>query len=416
MSNRVAVVGAGAVGLFCAHFLQRAGHRVTIFERGTEPYDCCSIGNAGMVVPSHFEPLAAPGMVGYGLRMMLRRGSPFGMRPSLDPELLRWGFKFARSCTKANVEGGSRLLRDMHMASRAHYKELAEFSDNPYSLEECGLVMLCETESALKHELQLAERAAKLDLKVRELSASDVRAMEPNLELRAAGGVHFLDDCHLNPGRLLNWLREDLLRRGVEFRFGVEVSDFRREGSTIKGMRAGGEEAGFDQCVLAAGSWTGKLAKSLGIRMPLQAGKGYSVDLPMNPPPKHCFIFVEARVAVTPLEGALRFAGTMEITGTDLSINQSRFQGILNSVPKYMPELSPDGFQALKPWSGLRPCSADGLPYLGRAQGLSNVLFATGHSMMGISLAPISGQIIAQLASGTQPDYDLSALAPDRFN
>lgn len=415
MSKSVAIVGGGAVGLCCAYYLAKAGHRVTLLERGGANHDCCSLGNAGMVVPSHFEPLAAPGMVAYGMRMMLRRNSPFGFKPSLSPDLIRWGWLFARSSNRANVEKGSRLLRDLHMSSRALFKEMAEASGNTFGLKECGLVMLCATQKVFEAEARLADHARSLDLQVRVLDRNETADLEPNTRLNAAGAVHFMDDCHLNPLALVQWLREETGRLGVEHRWACGVTGAILEGGRIRALRTTAGEVEADEFVLSAGAWSGQLARQLGFRLPMQGGKGYSSDLPVSAPPKHCFILVEARIAVTPIGSKLRFAGTMEIAGDDLSVNPRRHQGILQSIPRYMPDFAPEDFRDLGVWSGLRPCSADGLPYLGRPGHLSNLIVATGHSMMGISLGPVSGRVVAELVDEKTPEFDMTNMRPDRF-
>ena len=416
MSRSVIVIGGGVIGLSCAYYLAKSGHRVTVLERGSEHHDCCSMGNAGMVVPSHFEPLAAPGMIAYGMRMMLNRASPFGMKLSLNPELVRWGWIFAKSCRKDHVERGSHLLRDLNMASRELYLQFSEEQNQPFGLQKCGLVMLCATQKSLDHELSLADRAEKMGLQVKRLNENEVAALEPNTALRAAGGVHFLDDCHLNPMDLMAALRSASADHGVEFRFGQAVRGFRQDGRRIRGVKTLHEELEADEVVLAAGAWSGELAKQMHFRMPMQGGKGYSADLPRHSLPRHCFILVEARIAVTPMNSSLRFAGTMEIVGDNLSVNQAKYKGLLQSIPDYMPGFEPDDFADLQPWAGLRPCSADGLPYLGRPGHLDNVVVATGHSMMGVSLGPISGKIVADLIDGQNPEFDMPAMRPDRFN
>ncbi|MCC7229474.1 MAG: FAD-dependent oxidoreductase [Fimbriimonadaceae bacterium] len=416
MSRTAIVIGEGIIGLSCAYYLHEAGFQVTLLERGKSGHDCCSLGNAGMVVPSHFEPLAAPGMVAYGLKMMLRRKGPFGIRPTLNPDLLQWAWTFMRSCRPGHVEKCSRLLRDLNMDSRRLYIEMAEASKGTFSLEQGGLVMLCHSERAFESEAKLAEEARRLDLRVDVLDSREVQSLEVHTKLTAVGGVHFLDDCHLNPNELVEWLRKDLVAKGVAVRYESHVSGFKIEGRQIKAVTTGSEELQADEIVLAAGTWSGNLARQAGFRMPMQGGKGYSVNLPVVSKPKHCYILVEGRIAVTPMASGIRFAGTMEIVGDDLSVNSARYQGILENIPRYMPDFQPSDFDSLGIWSGLRPCSADGMPYLGRPRRLDNLIVATGHSMMGVSLAPVSGKIVAEIAKGEKAPYAMDAMAPDRFH
>lgn len=369
-----------------------------------------------MVVPSHFEPLAAPGMVAYGLKMMLRRNGPFGIRPSLNPALVQWAWTFMRSCRPEHVEKCARLLRDLNMESRRLYIEMAEASKGAFALEQGGLVMLCHSEKAFKSEEKLADEARHLDLRVNVLDSNGVQSLETNTKLTAVGGVHFLDDCHLNPNDLIDWLRKDLVAKGVEFRYEAHVAGFKVEGRRVNAVLTSSDELPADEVVLAAGTWSGNLAKQAGFRMPMQGGKGYSVTLPVISKPKHCYILVEGRIAVTPMESGIRFAGTMEIVGEDLSVNSARYKGILENIPRYMPDFQPTDFSELGVWSGLRPCSADGMPYLGRPGILDNLIIASGHSMMGVSLAPVSGQIVAEIANGEEPSFSMEAMAPDRFH
>lgn len=410
----VIVVGGGSVGLCCAYYLAKSGAKVTLVERGAVHHDCCSLGNSGMVVPSHFEPLASPGMVGYGMRMMLRRKSPFGFKPSLD--MIRWGWLFARSSTRVNVERGSRLLRDLHMASRALYEGLATESGDAFSLNERGLLMLCQSEKALAAEFRVADHAESLGLKVRRLTRLDVELLEPSTRLRGAGGVHFLDDCHLNPQNLHAWLTREIANLGVELKYGHAADGIVREGRKVKAIRTNHGELEADEFVLATGAASGKLARQAGFKLPLQGGKGYSMDIPVTSTPENCFILVEARVAVTPMGDKLRFGGTMEIVGDDLSVNPRRVQGILESIPHYLPDYQPEDFGDLGVWSGLRPVSPDGLPYIGKPQCLDNLSLATGHGMMGISLAPITGKLVADSISGATLEVDVAGMEPDRFN
>ncbi len=416
----VAVVGGGVIGLCAAYYALRAGKRVTLLERGPEGDGHCCTENAGMVVPSHFVPLAAPGMVSLGLRWMLNPRSPFAIRLRPSRDLLRWGLLFWRHANRRHVEASRELLRDLNLRSRALFAELE--GEGGYGLVQRGLVMLCAGQKALDAEAHLAGDAAALGLDVEVCDAARLAAIDPDIDMAAAGGVWFKQDCHMDPGRFLDRLRGEVLRMGGEISHGVEVRGFVREGRTIRAATlagAGGAELRADQFVLAGGAWTPELARGLGLRLPMQAGKGYSMTVPEPVQrPRLCSILTEARVAVTPVAGGgLRLAGTMEIGRNDLRVNERRVEGIIASVPRYLPRFEAGHFAGLRRWAGLRPCSPDGLPYLGPAPSIADNLFlATGHSMMGLSLAPVTGQLIAQLLCGEAPEIGLAQLAPDRFS
>jgi D-amino-acid dehydrogenase len=412
----ICIVGGGIIGLCSAWYALQRGHRVTIVERGTSDGDGCSFGNAGMIVPSHFIPLAAPGMVAMGLRMMRNPRSPFYIRPRLDGELVRWGLDFVRSANKAHVDRSAPLLRDMSLASRIEYKTFSEKFGNVFDLTERGLLMLCKTHHALEEETVVAALADKLGIPATVLTPAEAAAIDPGLKMEIEGAVHYPLDAHLSPQRFVRALTDALRVAGCDFRWQTEVTSWKTQGGRIAAAVTKEGEIEADEFVIASGSWSPGLARSLGIRLPIQAGKGYSVTL-TNPrqKPELCSILVEARVAVTPMGETLRFGGTMEIAGLDETINTPRVEGILEAIPRYFPEFGPADFQNLPVWHGLRPCSPDGLPYIGRFKRWSNLTAATGHAMMGVSLAPITGKLIAEVLSGEKPEIPLELLSPERF-
>ncbi len=404
------------IGLFTAYYSMLRGHRVTVVERGGPDHDSCSLGNAGMIVPSHFVPLAAPGMVSLGLKMLPNPEGPFAIRPSLDPALLDWCLKFARSCTREHVERSGPVLRDLNLASRRCYEDLSAESGLDFGLTRRGLLMLCRLPETLRAERELAASAGRLGISAEVLGAEQAAKLDPGLRMEIAGAVYFPQDCHLTPGRLMAGLTRELEAGGARFEWETEVTGGFVRGSAIEAITTSRGTLTADETVIAGGAWSGRLARSLGITLPMQAGKGYSITLeaPLRMP-ELCSILMEARVAVTPMGGSLRFAGTMEITGLDLSVNGRRAAGIIKSIPRYFPELGPEDFRDRPVWSGLRPCSPDGLPYVGRFRRFDNLSVATGHAMMGISLAPITGKLMSELLSGDVPSMEIGLLDPDRY-
>jgi D-amino-acid dehydrogenase len=416
MAKHVLVIGAGSIGLCTAYYALQKGHRVTVVERGAPDHECCSLGNAGLIVPSHFVPLAAPGVVAQGLRMTLNPRSPFYIRPRASRELIDWCRKFYRAANARHVARAAPVLRDLNMASRRCYEELAGLPGADFGLVKNGLLMLCRTEARLREEAELAEAGRKLGLSVDVLTPEETARLNPGLRMEIAGAVLFADDCHLTPQRFIAWLAKTVEAAGAEMRWSTQINGWRADGKHIAAVRTSRGDLSGDEYVLAAGSWSPRLARMLGLSLPLQAGKGYNVTLaqPRFQPTVPCTL-TEARVAVTPMGATLRFAGTMEIAGLDPSISRTRVDAITNAVPRYFPDFKREDFQDAPAWSGLRPCSPDGLPYLGRFGRYANLSAATGHAMMGLSLGPITGRLLAELLSGEEPSLDTSVHSPDRY-
>ena len=408
------IVGGGVIGLCSAYYALKRGFPVTVIERGEIGADNCSMGNAGMVVPSHFIPLAAPGMLAKGLRWMTNPESPFFVRPRLDPDLLRWGWLFYRNSTSRHVAASREMLRDLNLESRRLFGELAAEED--FGLVQGGLLMLCKTAKGLEEEAEVAEAAHQIGLKAEVLDAAATDRLDPSVTMAVAGAVYFPQDCHLDPARFVNSMRRRVLEMGGKMESCVNIDTIEVRNGRVSAMIGGGNRFEGGKFVIAGGSWSAKLLETVGLKLPLQAGKGYSLTLPAPPElPRLCSIFAEAKVAITPMGGSLRFGGTMEVGGLDLSIHPARVHGIVKSVNAYFPKFSENDFSNIKPWAGLRPVSPDGIPYLGRAANLPNLIAATGHAMMGLSLAPVSGRLVADLLAGDTPFRPIDAMAPGRF-
>ena len=390
--------------------------RVTLVERNGAQRDGCSYGNTGMVVPSHFVPLAAPGMVALALKWMWNPASPFYVKPRLSLELARWGLAFARAASAAHVSRAAPLLCRLHMESRALYEKLAD-GGNDFHFEKRGVLVLCRTEHALEEEAALVPQARALGLSAQVLDARAAAALEPGLRIDALGAVHIAEDCNVDPQRLMDALQARCAAAGVEFRWSTEATGWRVADGRIRALATPAGELEADEFVLSAGSWSPALARGLGLRLPMQPGKGYSVTLPRpRRSPRACAVLAEARVSVSPMNGTLRFGGTMELAGLDESINPIRVRGIIAAVQRYYPEFGPQDFDGVQPWRGLRPCTPDGLPYVGRSARAPNLVVGTGHAMMGVSLGPVTGSLVAGILSGEKPEIDYSLLSPDRYH
>lgn len=413
--KNVAIIGGGIVGLCSAYYLNRAGHKVTVFDNGNLD-DTCSIGNAGMIVPSHIIPLAAPGMIAKGIRWMFNSKSPFYVKPRLNGNLIKWGMKFYSHANKAHVEKSIPVLKEISLLSKGLYQQLHSENHFHFGYEERGLMMLYQSPEIEKEETEGAHVANHHGIVAHVLSLSDIQKLEPDVEVRARGGVYFPGDAHLIPQtlvkNLINWLKE----HGVVIRSGTPVTDFKLNGKKVELLVEPGGQQSFDEYVIATGAWSGVFCEKLGIDLPMQSGKGYSFTLKeVEKNIRIPSILVEGRVAVTPMASSLRFGGTMEINGTDRSVNMNRVKGIVETIPKFYPGLNVTVPEKKDVWNGLRPCSPDGLPYIGRSRKFNNVIIATGHSMMGLSLGPATGKLVSELIDEKPTSMDLAALDPGRF-
>ncbi len=405
--KHVVVIGGGLIGLSTAIECHCRGHRVTVLEKARARRGA-SFGNAGMIVPSHFIPLAAPGMIALGLKWMWNPESPFYIKPRLDWGLLTWAWRFWRASTRERVERAAPLLRDLHLASREAYARIGDTC----GLAQRGLLMLCKTQHTLDEEAHTAQKARELGVPAEVLDAKATAALDPGATMDIAGSVFFPKDCHLQPKLHVAAMERQLGDSLLD----AEVIGWRREGSRIAAVRTSSGEVAGDEFILAGGSWSPDIVRGLGLRLPMQAGKGYSLTLPKPVElPGICSILTEARVAVTPMGGALRVGGTMEIAGLNERVSPRRVAGIVKALPQYYPRFRAEDFEGIEPWCGLRPCSPDGLPYLGRTRAAENLIVATGHAMMGLSLAPVTGELVGQFVDGEPPRFDLALLSPDRY-
>jgi D-amino-acid dehydrogenase len=416
-SRSVIICGGGVIGLSCAYYLAREGWRVSVVERNAEGADTCAHGSAGFVSPSHVIPLAAPGMVWKGLKWMMSSRSPFYIKPRLDGDLMRWGWLFARACNERHVRRSAPVLRDLCLESRKMFVDWADITGNSFELKTEGLLNLCQTQEGLDHETHgLAALANELGIGAQVLDAAQTAALEPGARLAVVGSVYFPIDAHITPRRLMAALPALLKDMGVKFSWNTSIYGWRAEGGRIAGVSTTAGDLFADEYVLTGGSWSPAMVAGLGLRLPMQAGKGYSltIEKPRFRLTKS-LILTERRVAVTPMGETLRFGGTMEISGHSDNVRPERVEQIIAAARAFFPEITAADFAGLKPWFGYRPVTPDGLPYIGRLGRYANLATASGHAMLGLTMAPVSGLLIAELLSGRKPSVDLTLLNPNRF-
>ncbi|MFN2457599.1 MAG: NAD(P)/FAD-dependent oxidoreductase [Chitinophagaceae bacterium] len=411
----VAVIGGGVIGLCCAYYLQKTGCQVTVIDK----YDIThgtSFGNAGYVSPSHFVPLASPGIIAKGLRWMLSSSSPFYIKPTLKPDVLKWIWTFWRNANQKTVEKNAPHLSNLLHLSRELTVHIKNDLGNHFRMEEKGCFMLYKSANIEKHEIEMAKTASQLGIEAIVLSAEKVQEMEPEITVDVRGGVLYPIDCHLHPGDFMATLKNHLQKEGIVFNYNATVTNFESNGSTIKAIITDKGKIICDEVVLANGSWLPSLAKLLQIKVLLQAGKGYSITYEKISKNLHYpAILVDKRVAMTPMGADLRIGGTMEISGLNSPVLIKRAKAIFNAAKYYYPDLPIDFPAADKIWSGLRPLTPDGLPYISRHSSYNNLTIASGHAMLGLSLAAGTGKVVAEIIKNDKPSIDISAFRTERF-
>ncbi len=411
---KAVIIGGGIIGLSSAYYLSQAGWEVEVID-AADFTDNCSYGNLGMIVPSHFVPLAAPGIVAQGIRWMFNSSSPFYIRPALDPKLINWGLKFLRCANAKNANAAARPLLELNLFSKSLYEELATKMN--FGLGKKGILMYFKTEAVAEEENHLAEKARAMGLDVVYLNRQEVLHLEPEQQPDVLGAVHYRCDAHLHPNSLMREMINVLKQKGVRLSPEMPLQKIVRNQDQISEIIAGGETIKADLFVMASGSWLPETMKQAGITIPLMPGKGYSFTGNERGPALNIpAILCEARVAITPMAGGLRFGGTMELSGFQHKVNMNRVRGIVESVPRYFPAMKLEMPQEQEVWYGFRPCSPDGLPYIGYAKNCRNLLVAGGHAMMGLSLGPATGKLIAELAQSQSTSVDIKAFDPNRFS
>ena len=398
---RVAVVGAGAVGLACAYELTRGGADVVVLERGRVG-EGCSFGNTGWICPSLSAPLAAPGVMLSAVLGMARRNSPLLVQPRLNRDFLRWTWDFWRACSPARYREVTEATVAFGADAFASFDRLRE--DIGVEVHETGMLLAARTEAGLTdyHGAVEAAQAAGYDEPVELLDAAEIRRREPALSDAVAGGLAIPAERYVRPEELTQRLAAALRDGGAEVREGAEVTALRRNGAGWR-LRGGDEEVAADTVVLAAGAWSGRLLRPLGIRVPMEAAKGYSVTARGSAePPRHALYLAEAKVGASPFGDVVRLAGIFDLTGVDSTLRRRRIGAIVRSAVPFFREWRPEKIELQ--WAGLRPYTADGLPVVGPVPGHAGLVLATGHGRMGITQAPSTGQVVRSIVlEGTIP-------------
>ena len=413
MSKEVVIIGGGIIGLCSAYYLQKEGCAVTIIDQ-SDMTKGASFVNAGYITPSHIIPLAAPGMITKGLKWMFDAASPFYVKPRLDKDFLQWAWAFKKSATASKVEKAIPIIKEINILGRMLYEEIKQSGDFNFHYERKGLLMLYKTDKAGEEEWEVGQRAIKEGLNVNHITAEEVKKMEPDAAIDCKGAVYFDSDAHMTPKEFMAEMVSYLKEKGVTFYTHEKVQDLVISKDAIKEVMTTKRKLKADEVLIAAGSWSPLLTRKLGVKIPIQAGKGYRINTERETGITIPALLVEAKVAVTPMNGFTRFAGTMELAGINDTINPKRVKAMSKAVSNYYQGLSLTKEEEATADYGLRPCSPDGLPYIGRTHKYKNLIIASGHAMMGWSLGPPTGKLVSEIISDKKLSLDIKPFHPDR--
>jgi len=414
MSKEVVIIGGGVIGLCSAYYLQKEGHKVTVIDK-SDFSTGASYVNAGIITPSHIISLAAPGMINKGIKWMLSSTSPLSIKPRLDYDFLQWTWLFKKSSTPQKVAASIPVIKNINLFSRDLYEELKASNNFDFHYQHKGLMMYYKTDKMGEEEWNIGKLAIKEGLTVEHLTKEEAQKLEPNVNLDIEGAVYYHSDAHMTPNEFMLQLKSYLERNNVTFLANKEVIDFQISEGKIKSISTKNNTITADEFVLTTGSWTQKLAKKLGITIPVQAGKGYRINVKRETGIRIPAILTEAKVAVTPMDGFTRFGGTMEISGINSQINSKRVNSIANAGESYYNGLQINQQERTNVESGLRPCSPDGLPYIGKLSKIKNVTIAAGHAMMGWSLGPATGKLVSEIISHKKTSVNITPFNVERF-
>ncbi len=411
--NATLVVGGGIVGLSSAYFLARRGEPVVVIDRAP-PGGAASSGNAGILALGH-PPLPRPGLAAHLSRLLFSPVNPVYVRPRLDPSLPGWLFGFLRACRASRFDRSVRILADLGWPAGETFRELVESEKIACEYQKSGWLEVFRTEQARDEARGFAERLSELGYEIDDLDGEELRDEDPAFSASVIGALHHKDSAFANPGSFMRGLAEAAERRGVTLRSGSPVERLLTSNGEATGVELeDGERVEARRVLLAGGVWSTGLARTAGVRLPMQAGKGYRVELGgLDVRPRTACVLAETFVAVTPLAGGLQLAGTVELSGLGLTMRRRRLEMLRLGAREYLAGI--DGARELSAWCGHRPMTADGLPVIGEAPSVRRLYVATGHAMMGFLLGPVTGRLISELMLDGASSFDLTELSPARF-
>ncbi|WP_240374023.1 NAD(P)/FAD-dependent oxidoreductase [Bacillus piscicola] len=413
MTQKIVVIGGGIIGLSSAYYLKKRGYDVTVIDKGI-PGEGCSAGNMGWICPTLSEPVPAPGLVQTSLKWMLQRDSPLYIKPTKVPAMTSWLYKFWRHCNKHSYESGYKAMRQLSKNSLPLFNEMEEDGDVNFELHQKGLLFLFTEEEAIKAKYEKLKVITDIGHPIPEIkSREEVAALEPTVSEDVVGGLYLPAERHVRPESYLQGMLEWLKRHDVEIKANTPITKIKKKNGEVKEVRCGRQVIEGDAFLITAGVWSAELVKELNVKLPMTAGKGYSITITEpNIQVSNPLYLGNSKIGISPYQHAVRIAGTMELSGINGKIDQKRVQGLRHSVQKYF-STPIEGKERV--WTGMRPMTPDGLPVLGKVPDHKNVFIATGHAMSGISMSLSTGKLMSDLIAGAHSPCELSPFSLTRF-
>jgi len=413
MKSDILIIGSGVIGLACAYELSKRGASVTVIDK-SEPGLGCSYGNAGWITPCFALPLPMPGMMLKSIKWLLDPLSPLYIKPEPSLFLLEWLLKFLQAMHVRTAQRSIAALTELSKFSLQEYSKISQELGDPFHFTQKGLLMVGQTQQGVDTAVQEMNLVGERGIPGKFLSDSEIKSLEPAITGPLKGGVYFPSEAHAEPFQVVQALAQGAIRNGVKILSSTEAFDFTQMNGKITSIRTTRGVIEANQFVLATGSWSHHLAKRLKLHVPVMGGKGYSMILKsLNPSPQIPILIVDKKIAITPREGTIRLAGTLELVNQDFSINSRRVDAIIHGSRQCLNV--PDNPEIIELWRGLRPCTPDGVPIIGYAKSFSNLFVTTGHQMLGLQSAPGTARLAADLLTGQQPIFDPAPFRVDRF-
>lgn len=394
--KKVIVVGAGIIGCSTAYHLAQRGYDVLVLDF-QEPGQGCSYGNAGWMTPCFALPLPMPGMMLKSMKWLLDPEGPLYIQPKPSKLLAEWMIRFLRSMNHTQAKSSTEVLVALSMTSLEQYQKLSLKQPGLMQFQKKGLLMISQNREGKSAAIDELLWTKEFGVTGEIVDGKRAKEIEPSLVGSIEGGVYFQNEAHAEPLGVVLALKEECQLRGVKFLSSEKVIGLKESSSgRVSLLRTENREFEADQFVFATGSWSQGLSRMLKMNIPILGGKGYSLIFEKpKAQPQVPLMFIEKKIAVTPREHSLRIAGTLELVDQDFSITERRVQAIIKGARQYLD--LPESLKIQETWRGLRPCTPDGLPMIGRSKAYENVFLNFGHQMLGLQSGLGSGELLAKL-------------------